>query len=181
MTESPTPEALPGDSAILKSPASSSLASHSERLFAAVQAASLASILSIFWCGIASSSSSHSFWTVPNLMSGLFYGNASLRPDFGFHTLSGLALHLLLSTTFALLFATAIPPTLKSLTSLLLGVLGATSLFYIFDGFFWRKAFPPFALYSRRPSIFFSFVLMGICIGLYSVFVRSRREPQISA
>lgn len=180
MTDSPTPDLLPEDSAILKSPATSLAPSRSERLLAAMQAASLASILTIFWCGIASNSSSHSFWTVPNLMAGLFYGNASLRPDFGFHTLSGLAIHFLLSTIFAMLFAVAIPPTLRPLTSILLGVLAATSWFYILDGFFWRKAFPPLALYSRRPSIFFSFVLMGICIGLYSVFVRSRREPQIS-
>lgn len=180
MTESPTPDAMPGDSTSLKNSNSLFAASHLERLLAAMQAASLASILAIFWCGIASSSSSHSFWTLPNLMAGLFYGNASLRPDFGFHTLTGLAIHLLLSTAFACLFATAIPPTLRPLTSLLFGVFGATTWFYVLDGFFWRKAFPPLALYSRRPSIFFSFVLMGICIGLYSVFVRSRREPQIS-
>ena len=180
MTDSPTPDALTEQQAILKSTGSFFLPSRSERLLAAVQAASLASILTIFWCGIASSSSAHSFWTVPNLMAGLFYGNASLRPDFGLHTLVGLALHLLLTTVFAVLFATSIPPTLRPLTSLILGILAATSWFYILDGFFWRKAFPPLALYSRRPSIFFSFVLMGICIGLYSVFVRSRREHQIS-
>jgi hypothetical protein len=151
-----------------------------DRLLAAVQAATLSSMLTIFWCGIASRSSSHSFWTVPNLMAGLFYGQFSLRPDFGFHTLSGLAIHLLLSTLFALIFAALVPPTLKPFTSLLIGILAATSWFYLIDGFFWRRAFPPVAIYSRRPSIFFSFVLMGICIGLYSVFVRSSKEPQIT-
>lgn len=138
-------------------------------------------MLTAFWFGIASRSSGHSFWTVPNLMAGLFFGQNSLRPDFGFHTLAGLSFHLLLSTAFAILFALAVPPTLKPFTSLLLGILAATSWFYLIDGFFWRKAFPPVALYSRRPSIFFSFVLMGICIGLYSVFVRSPKEAQISA
>ncbi len=151
-----------------------------DRLVGAVQAASLASMLMIFWCGIASRSSSHSFWTLPNLMAGLFYGQNSLRPEFSFQTLSGLALHLLFSTTFALLFALAIPPTLRPLTSLILGILAATSWFYLLDGFFWRKTFPLVSLYSRRPSIFFSFVLLGICVGLYSVFVRSSKETQIS-
>jgi hypothetical protein len=150
-----------------------------ERLFAAIQAASLASLLTIFWCGVASRSSGHSFWTLPNLLSGVFFGSGSLRPDFGFHTLSGLALHLLLSTVLAILFASVVSPMLKPLTSLLLGILSATFWFYFIDGFFWRKAFPLLSLYSRRPSIFFSFVLMGICIGLYSVFVRSPKEPQI--
>jgi len=150
-----------------------------ERLLAAVQAANLSAILTIFLCGIASRSSNHSFWTVPNLMAGLLYGQSSLRPDFGFHTLTGLAIHLLFSTLFALLFATIIPPTLKPFTSLLIGIFAATSWFYLMDGFFWRRTFPPVAIYSRRPSIFFSFVLMGICIGLYSVFVRSSKEPNL--
>jgi len=152
-----------------------------ERFYAAIQSAALASILSIFWCGVASRSSSHSFWTVPNLMAGVFYGQNSLRPDFGFHTLTGLSIHLLLSTAFALLFASVVPPTLRPMTAVLLGILASSSWFYLLDGFFWRNAFPPVSLYSRRPSIFFSFVLMGICIGLYSLFVRSRKEPQISA
>lgn len=114
-------------------------------------------------------------------MSGLVYGPHSLRPDFGYHTLVGLAIHLLASTLFAVLFALAIPPNLRLFTSLLLGILAATSWFYLVDGFFWRRAFPPVALYSRRPSIFFSFVLMGICVGLYSVFVRSSKETQLAA
>lgn len=155
--------------------------SRMERILASIQAASLSAILTIFWCGIASRSSEHSFWTFPNLLAGLVYGQNSLRPDFGLHTLAGLSIHLLTSTLFAILFAIAIPPTLRPFTSLMLGILAATSWFYLIDGFFWRRAFPPVALYSRRPSIFFSFVLMGICIGLYSVFVRSPRETQISA
>jgi hypothetical protein len=176
MLDSPSQDSSPGlNSATILH------ASLSERILAGVQAASLSAILTIFWCGIASRSSAHSFWTFPNLTAGLVYGQNSLRPDFGLHTLTGLSIHLLLSTLFAILFAMLIPPTLRPFTSLLLGILAATSWFYLIDGFFWRRAFPLAALYSRRPSIFFSFVLMGICIGLYSVFVRSPKETQISA
>ncbi|MEO5952289.1 MAG: hypothetical protein ABIQ44_07480 [Chloroflexia bacterium] len=181
MPDSPSPDSWPTPQTSTLGPLGFRLPSLKERLFAALQAASLSAMLSIFWCGIASRSSAHSFWTFPNLMAGLFYGQFSLRPDFGFHTLAGLSTHLLLTTVFALLFATVAPPYLKPFTSLLLGILAATSWFYLLDGFFWRKAFPPVSLYSRRPSIFFSFVLMGICIGLYSVFVRSSKETQIAA
>ncbi len=159
------------------SPTSSGLL---ERSFAATQAATLAAILTLFWDGIAASSSAHSFWTVPNLMAGLLYGPASLRPDFGYYTLAGMAIHLLLCNVFAILFALLVPPALRALTAVLLGIVAATTWFYLLDGFFWRKAFPPFAIYSRRPGIFFSFVLLGICVGLYSVFVRSSPERQIS-
>ncbi|MBZ2184833.1 MAG: hypothetical protein K7J46_08970 [Bryobacter sp.] len=152
-----------------------------ERTLAALQAATLSFLLTTFWFGISTSANSHSFWTLPNLMSGVFYGPASLRPDFGFHTLSGLALHVLLSCLFAVLYALAVPATLPPLSGLLIGILSASWWFYVLDAFFWRPLFPAMSVYSRRPSIFFSFVLMGICIGLYSVFVRSPKETKLSA
>jgi hypothetical protein len=152
-----------------------------ERILAALQAAILSFLVTTFWFGISTSANSHSFWTLPNLMSGVFYGASSLRPDFGFHTLSGLALHVLLSCLFAILYAMAVPSTLPTLPSLLIGILAASWWFYLLDAFFWRPLFPAMSIYSRRPSIFFSFVLMGICIGLYSVFVRSPKETQFSA
>ncbi len=181
MIDSPPPDSVSAPPARAQSPASPLQATRLDRLFAALQAGSLASLLMIFWCGIASRSSSHSFWTFPNLMAGIFYGQNSLQPDFGFYTLSGLSVHLLLSAIFALIFAAVIPPTLRPLTSLVLGILSATTWFYLLDGFFWRNSFPLVSQYSRRPSIFFSFVLLGICVGLYSVFVRSSKETQISA
>jgi hypothetical protein len=152
-----------------------------ERLLAAFQAAILSFLLTTFWFGIATTANSHSFWTLPNLMSGVFFGPSSLRPDFGFHTLSGLALHVLLSCLFATLYSLVVPTTLSLLASLLVGILAASWWFYLLDAFFWRPLFPAMSMYSRRPSIFFSFVLMGICIGLYSVFVRSPKETRLSA
>lgn len=149
-----------------------------DRLLAGIQAATLSTGISIFWTGVASTSSDHSFWTYPNLLAGIFYGGSSLRPDFGFYTLTGIALHLLLTTIFALIFSAIVPSAIRPWTSLLLGILAATFWFYLIDGFFFRPAFPPLSLYSRRPSIFFAFVLMGICVGLYSVFVRIPRDAQ---
>jgi hypothetical protein len=152
-----------------------------ERVLAALQAATLSFLLTTFWCGFASATSGHSFWTFPNLTSGLLLGSASLRPDFGFHTLTGLSLYFLFTAGPALLYALLISPNLRPTVSLLLGVLGCTWWFYLLDGFFWRKTFSPLSLYARRPSIFFSFILMGICVGLYSVFVRPSQEAQVSA
>lgn len=152
-----------------------------ERVLAALQAASLSFLLTTFWCGIAARSSDYSFWTFPNLMAGAVIGSASLRPDFGFHTAVGLSLHYLTGIGFGVLYALAVPASLKPISAVLLGILAGSWWYYLLDGFVWRKLFPPLALYSRRPSIFFAFVLMGICIGLYSVLVRSSNEAPISA
>lgn len=152
-----------------------------ERALAALQAATLSFLLTTFWCGFASATSGHAFWTFPNLTSGLMLGSASLRPDFGFHTLTGLSLQFLFTAAPAILYAILVSPQLRPLTALLLGILFCTWWFYLLDGFFWRKTFSPLSLYARRPSIFFSFILMGICVGLYSVFVRPSQEAQASA
>lgn len=151
-----------------------------DRALAGLQSASLSVFLTTFWFGIATSANAHSFWTLPNLMSGVFYGTSSLRPDFGYHTLAGLALHFLLSTLFGMFYASIVPPSLPMVSSLLVGVLATSWWFYLLDAFFWRPLFPAMSMYSRRPSIFFSFVLMGICVGLYSVFVRSPKERPVS-
>src|SRR5689334_17993903 len=93
MLDSPSQDSWPTPEAPTPGSYRASVTPRKERLLAALQAASLSSMLSMFWCGIASRSSAHSFWTFPNLMAGLFYGQFSLRPDFGFHTLAGLSIH----------------------------------------------------------------------------------------
>jgi hypothetical protein len=149
--------------------------SRGERLLAGVQAGVAAFFVVVSWLGLVSRLDGRSFWTIPNLMAGLFYGVASLRPEFAAFTLSGLALELLLCVGVAIIASQMIPPRFTILSSLAIGVLLAAMWFYLWDGFFWRFAFPPFAVYSKRPSIFFGHVLIGLCIGLYSIFVRSNR------
>ncbi len=114
-------------------------------------------------------------------MAGPVLGAGTLRPDFGYHTLTGLSIHFLLTAALAIGFAMLISPRMRPLPAMLLGILFSTWSFYLLDGFVWRKAFSPLGVYARRPSIFFSYVLMGICIGLYSVFVRTSRETQVSS
>jgi hypothetical protein len=128
--------------------------------------------------GFISSLEGRSFWTIPNLMAGVFHGVASIRPEFHGQTWSGLAFHLLLCVGLAAATSQVVPPDGRLLRSLSAGILLSTGWFYLWDGFFWRFAFPPFAIYSKRPAIFFGHVLIGLCVGLYSIFVRPFRAPE---
>jgi hypothetical protein len=74
-----------------------------------------------------------------------------------------------------MLAAQIVPAGGRLLRALSAGILLSTAWFYLCDAFFWRLYFPPFALYSKRPSVFFGHVLIGVCVGLYSVFVRPLR------
>jgi hypothetical protein len=149
-----------------------------ERLLGGVQTGVAAFCLSLLWLGFISRLEGRSFWTIPNLMAGAFHGVRSVRPEFHPDTWPGLALHLLLCVGLAALAAQIIRPDGRLLRSLAAGILLSTAWFYLWDGFFWRYAFPPFAIYSKRPAIFFGHVLIGLCVGLYSIFVRPFRAPE---
>ena len=47
-------------------------------------------------------------WSVPNLLASTFYGEAALRRGFRWTTLSGVALHLIVSVVAGLLFGSAV-------------------------------------------------------------------------
>lgn len=149
--------------------------SRSERFLAGVQAGIVAYLALFLWLGSVSRLEGKSFWTIPNIAAGLFYGLASFRPEFHSYTWSGIALLLLICVLFGVLSAQIIPPDGRLLRSLSAGVLLSSAWFYLWEAFFWRIFFPPFAIYSRRPSIFFGHVLIGVCVGLYSIFVRPAR------
>jgi len=179
-SSSPSPDSVPAAIPELVPALPLPPISRIERFYAGLQAATVASLITLPWFAIAAFWGGRSPWTIPNLISGLFFGMPALRREFGLQTLVGGAFHVLLCLIFGTLFSQIVPPNLRRRTSLLLGVLASTTWFYLLDGFFWRRAFPPFALFSKRPSIFLSFVLLGICVGLYSVFVRSCFERQNS-
>jgi hypothetical protein len=152
--------------------------SRSERLLAGLQSGIVAYFALFLWLGSVSRLEGRSFWTIPNIAAGLFYGLASFRPDFTTYTWSGIALLLLICVLFGMVGAQIIPPDGRLFRSLAVGVLLSSAWFYLWEAFFWRIFFPPFAIYSRRPAIFFGHVLIGVCVGLYSMFVRPPRTPE---
>jgi hypothetical protein len=152
--------------------------SRTERLLAGLQAGIVAYFALFLWLGAVSRLEGRSFWTIPNIAAGLFYGLASFRPDFNIYTWSGIALLLLICVLFGMSAAQIIPPDGLLLRSLAVGVLLSSAWFYLWEAFFWRNFFPPFAIYSRRPAIFFGHVLIGVCVGLYSIFVRPPRTSE---
>lgn len=146
-----------------------------ERAWAGIQAGVLAAIMSLGWWMLAGLPNNQSIWTLPNLMGGAFYGQRSLRAGAGLYTSAGLSLHLLLCVSLALLASQLLSPKTRLSFSVLGTVLGASLWFYLWDGFFWRTVFPPYALYCKQGVIFAGFLIEGLCVGLYSLFVRSTR------
>ena len=59
------------------------------------------------WLGVSAAWQRLSFWAPENLMATAFYGGDGLSRDFSGHTISGMALYLLLYSTLGALFALA--------------------------------------------------------------------------
>ena len=151
-----------------------------DRFFASLQAGTIAAVASYLWMGVAAVLEGRSFWTVANLASCLFYGLKSFRGAFGWNTLAGLSVHFLLVFLLAAALGQLLSPRLPKSTSVLLGILGGTSWYYLTDGFFWHRILPAYAAYGKRPAIFGAWVLAGICVGLYSIFVQPDKETAAS-
>src|ERR1035441_8353765 len=72
---------------------------------AGLQAGMIGICWMLAWLGLGAMGQRRSFWTAENLVASVFHGGAAIRPGFGFSTLSGLALYLLIYSLLGAAFA----------------------------------------------------------------------------
>src|ERR1017187_1412226 len=60
------------------------------------------------WLGLSAMGQRRTFWTAENLMASVFHGDAAIRRGFGFSTLSGIALYLLIYSLLGAAFALSV-------------------------------------------------------------------------
>src|SRR2546427_10843027 len=75
---------------------------------AGVEAGVLGGLFMIAWLAMLSVLQGRSVWSIPNLLASTFYGEEALRRGFRWTTLSGLALHLIVSAAAGLLVGLAV-------------------------------------------------------------------------
>src|ERR1035438_253157 len=75
------------------------------------------------WLGLSAMGQRRSFWTAENLMASVFHGDAAIRRGFGFSTLSGIALYLLIYSLLGAGFALSVRHRFTGLGTVLLGLL----------------------------------------------------------
>jgi len=80
---------------------------------AGLQAGMIGICWMLAWLGLSAMGQRRSFWTAENLMASVFHGDAAIRRGFGFSTLSGIALYLLIYSLLGALFAGGVVPGLR--------------------------------------------------------------------
>ena len=111
-------------------------------------------------------------WFFLNLLGATFYPRRAFSPVFSRATLSGLALHVVVSGVAGLLFAILLSPyRAKPLRSLWLGGFLGGVWYYLVFRFFWARVDPAIVLYQSFPGVFLAHLVFGFCMGLYPRFV----------
>lgn len=107
----------------------------------------------------------HAWWEIPNLLGSTFYGSKAFRAGAGMPTLSGTALHFVITGTIGGLFGLACGTIQERRRLVLLGLLAGVVWFYLGDAVFWRRVNPMVPLYTPQPVTIISHALFGACLG----------------
>ena len=118
-------------------------------------------------------------WVSPNLLAGGFYPGKTLSLKFSSATVSGLAVHVLMSGLGWLIFYKLLAhfqfrPRMCRLVGLLIGV----TWYYLTFRFFWAQMNTAVVLYQPFPGVLFGHVIFGICLGLYPLHVRTLQQSE---
>ncbi|HEV2446845.1 MAG TPA: DUF6789 family protein [Candidatus Sulfopaludibacter sp.] len=129
------------------------------------------------WLGVSASWQRRSFWTSENLLASAFYGDAAIRSDFAFSTLSGLALYLLLYSLLGAAFAAAVRERPSQLRTLLLGIAFSLGWYYLSFHWIWRTVSPLVTLlHAERPTVI-GHLVYGTFLGRYPRYLARTPQP----
>ena len=130
------------------------------------------------WLGLSAAWQRRSFWTPENLLATLFYGDAAIRPQFSFQTLSGLAVYLILYSLLGAVFATAVKLRLARLRLYLLSIVFALSWYYIAYHILWKAASPLIALLYPERATLVGHLLYGVILAGYPKHIPRTNPPE---
>ncbi len=110
-------------------------------------------------------------WTTPNLLATPLLGRSAATSSFGWQTISGLALHLVVSGAHGLLFAAALRPTVRTIWAANTGLLFSLCSFGLMFGWILRAGAPLVYARAYRPAWLMAHLVFGLFLGLYPSFV----------
>jgi hypothetical protein len=102
---------------------------------------------------------------IPNLLGSTFYGSRALRQGLGLATLSGAALHFVITGAIGGAFGLVCAGVRERRRLILLGLGAGVVWYYLADAVFWSRVNPLVPLYSPQPATLLAHALFGACLG----------------
>ena len=151
-----------------------------DAFLAGLQAGMAGALWMLAWLGLASAWERRGFWASENLMAGIFHPNRDIAVDFGWSSISGLAVYLLLYSLLGACFAMPAARAGMKRTRVTLLALGfAVAWYYFAFHLLWRTVSPPIAfLQPERPTVV-GHLIYGLLLGRFFAHLPPR-ETQVS-
>jgi len=149
---------------------------------AGLQAGMLGVWWMLAWMGAGAVWQRRSFWTPENLMASVFYGNAAIRPGFAAHTVSGLALYVLLYSLLGAVFAMAVrsrlplPPPRLALASVAFALLWYYAAFHLLA----RSVSPLIVLLDAERTTVLRHAIYGALLARFPVYLPQAATLQVA-
>ena len=129
------------------------------------------------WLGLSAMGQPRGFWAAENLMASVFHGDAAIRRGFGFSTLSGIALYLLIYSLLGAAFALSVRNRFTSLGTVLLGLLFSLGWYWLWFRALGRAAMPLVWLLHPENSTVFGHVIFGASIARFPAYLPKPDQP----
>jgi hypothetical protein len=138
---------------------------------AGLQAGMIGICWMLAWLGLSAMGQRRSFWTAENLMASVFHGGAAIRRGFGFSTLSGMALYLLVYSLLGAGFAVAARNRFTGLGTVLVGVLFSVGWYCLWFRALGQAAMPLVWLLHAENSTAFGHVIFGALLARFPAYL----------
>jgi hypothetical protein len=138
---------------------------------AGLQAGMLGAIGMLAWFGLSAKWQLRSFWTAENLMASAFWGSDAVRSGFGFRSVAGLSLYLLLYSLLGALFALVLRDRVRPTRALLLGVVFALAWYYLSFRLLYERTLPLVALLHVERQTILGHLVYGTFLGRYPAYL----------
>ena len=142
-------------------------------LLAGLQTGVLAGAFALLYWMFASSVSGDGPWAVSNLMGSVFFPGRALSSRFSTASLSGAALHIIMSGVVGVICSLLLLKYVaRPIRSLWMGLLLGMAWYLVAFRWLWPSLNNAVVLYQPFPTMFVGYLLYGLSLGLYPIFVR---------
>jgi len=137
-----------------------------------------AAMLALLVCG--SLIQGRAWWAIPNLFGSTFYGVRAFRGAPAMATLSGAALHFVITGGVGALFGLVCGGIVHRTRLLFAGILAALAWHYLSQTWFWARVNPRVPAYAPEPLLMLAHVMFGACLGpmIGRTLPKRGREPK---
>jgi hypothetical protein len=148
---------------------------------AGLQAGMIGICWMLVWLGLSAMGQGRSFWTADNLMASVFHGDAALRHGFGFSTLSGVSLYLLIYSLLGAGFALGVRRRLTALGTVLVGLLFSLGCYWLWFRALGQTAMPLVWLLHPQNATVLGHVIFGVSIARFPAYLPKLDPPAAEA